>query len=66
MYCTFQLLVTYPDGSPAANVTVRVQADVNGQNFIARDYVSKRGKIHFDVPNLPTMAQSVWLDVCTH
>ena len=55
--------MTYPDGSAATNVTVRVQADVNGENFIARDYLSSEGKINFDIPNLPTMAHSVWLDV---
>ena len=60
-----QLRVMYPDSSPADNITVRVQADVNGENFVARDYVSDGGIINFDVPALPTLAQSVWLEVYT-
>ena len=58
--------MTFPDGSAADNITVRVQADVNGENFVARDYLSKGGIINFGMPALPQAAQSVWLEVSTH
>ncbi|XP_078666355.1 C3 and PZP-like alpha-2-macroglobulin domain-containing protein 8 isoform X2 [Branchiostoma floridae x Branchiostoma belcheri] len=57
-----KVLVSYPDGSPANNITVQVKADVNRVFFYTKEFVSADGMIIFDVPALPNIAQNVWLD----
>eukprot|EP00058_Branchiostoma_floridae_P001384 XP_002586872.1 hypothetical protein BRAFLDRAFT_101769 [Branchiostoma floridae] len=57
-----KVLVSYPDGSPANNITVQVKADVNRAFFYTKEFVSTEGMIIFDIPALPNIAQNVWLD----
>ncbi|XP_066270898.1 C3 and PZP-like alpha-2-macroglobulin domain-containing protein 8 [Branchiostoma lanceolatum] len=57
-----KVLVSYPDGSPANNITVQVKADVNRAFFYTKEFMSSEGMIIFDIPALPNIAQNVWLD----
>nr|XP_003201105.2 C3 and PZP-like alpha-2-macroglobulin domain-containing protein 8 [Danio rerio] len=55
--------VTYPDGSPAEGVHVRVKAELTPKdNVYTSELVSKNGKATFEIPSIPTAAQYVWLE----
>uniref|UniRef100_A0A8C5EWZ4 C3 and PZP like alpha-2-macroglobulin domain containing 8 n=1 Tax=Gouania willdenowi TaxID=441366 RepID=A0A8C5EWZ4_GOUWI len=56
--------VTYPDGSPADGVTVRVKAELTlKDNVYTSELISKNGEAMFEIPSIPTAAQYVWLEV---
>uniref|UniRef100_A0A672JXB2 C3 and PZP like alpha-2-macroglobulin domain containing 8 n=1 Tax=Sinocyclocheilus grahami TaxID=75366 RepID=A0A672JXB2_SINGR len=56
--------VTYPDGSPAEGVQVRVKAELTPKdNIYTSELVSRNGKATFEIPSIPTAAQYVWLEV---
>uniref|UniRef100_A0A673IZA5 C3 and PZP like alpha-2-macroglobulin domain containing 8 n=1 Tax=Sinocyclocheilus rhinocerous TaxID=307959 RepID=A0A673IZA5_9TELE len=56
--------VTYPDGSPAEGVQVRVKAELTPKdNIYISELVSRNGKATFEIPSIPTAAQYVWLEV---
>lgn len=56
--------MTYPDGSPADGVQVRVKAELTPKdNVYTSELVSHDGKAVFDIPSIPTAAQYVWLEV---
>uniref|UniRef100_A0A3Q2EDE8 Macroglobulin domain-containing protein n=1 Tax=Cyprinodon variegatus TaxID=28743 RepID=A0A3Q2EDE8_CYPVA len=56
--------VTYPDGSPADGVTVRVKAELTPKdNIYTSELVSKDGKVLFEIPSIPIAAQYVWIEV---
>ncbi|XP_061833863.1 C3 and PZP-like alpha-2-macroglobulin domain-containing protein 8 isoform X1 [Nerophis lumbriciformis] len=55
--------VTYPDGSPADGVRVRVKAELTPKdNVYTSELISKDGKATFEIPSIPTAAQYVWLE----
>ncbi|XP_038157657.1 C3 and PZP-like alpha-2-macroglobulin domain-containing protein 8 [Cyprinodon tularosa] len=55
--------VTYPDGSPADGVTVRVKAELTPKdNIYTSELVSKDGKVLFEIPSIPIAAQYVWIE----
>ncbi|MFT7798785.1 C3 and PZP-like alpha-2-macroglobulin domain-containing protein 8 [Arapaima gigas] len=55
--------VTYPDGSPADGVTVRVRAELTPKdNIYTSQLISLNGQAVFEVPSIPTAAQYVWLE----
>uniref|UniRef100_A0A3Q3KEX6 C3 and PZP like alpha-2-macroglobulin domain containing 8 n=1 Tax=Monopterus albus TaxID=43700 RepID=A0A3Q3KEX6_MONAL len=56
--------VTYPDGSPADGVRVRVKAELTPKdNVYISELISKDGQATFEIPSIPTAAQYVWLEV---
>uniref|UniRef100_A0A3Q0S2G7 C3 and PZP like alpha-2-macroglobulin domain containing 8 n=1 Tax=Amphilophus citrinellus TaxID=61819 RepID=A0A3Q0S2G7_AMPCI len=56
--------VTYPDGSPADGVRVRVKAELTPKdNVYTSELISKDGQATFEIPSIPTAAQYVWLEV---
>uniref|UniRef100_A0A3P9J918 C3 and PZP like alpha-2-macroglobulin domain containing 8 n=1 Tax=Oryzias latipes TaxID=8090 RepID=A0A3P9J918_ORYLA len=56
--------VTYPDGSPADGVKVRIKAELSPRDDIyTSELVSKDGQVSFEIPSIPTAAQYVWLEV---
>ncbi|XP_051551444.1 C3 and PZP-like alpha-2-macroglobulin domain-containing protein 8 [Myxocyprinus asiaticus] len=55
--------VTYPDGSPADGVQVRVKAELTPKdNVYTSELSSRNGKAIFEIPSIPTAAQYVWLE----
>ncbi|KAI4828654.1 hypothetical protein KUCAC02_022733 [Chaenocephalus aceratus] len=55
--------VTYPDGSPADGVRVRVKAELTlKDNVYTSELTSKGGQASFEIPSIPTAAQYVWLE----
>uniref|UniRef100_H3DDC7 C3 and PZP like alpha-2-macroglobulin domain containing 8 n=1 Tax=Tetraodon nigroviridis TaxID=99883 RepID=H3DDC7_TETNG len=55
--------VTYPDGSPANGVKVRVKAELTTKdNVYTSELISKDGEATFEIPSIPTAAQYVWLE----
>ncbi|PIO38965.1 hypothetical protein AB205_0077960, partial [Aquarana catesbeiana] len=55
--------VTYPDGSPADGVTVRIKAELAPKdNVYTTELVSHNGLVEFQIPSIPTAAQYVWLE----
>lgn len=61
--------MTYPDGSPADGVKVRVKAELTTKdNVYTSELISKDGEATFEIPSIPTAAQYVWLEVsgCRH
>ncbi|XP_056132926.1 C3 and PZP-like alpha-2-macroglobulin domain-containing protein 8 [Lampris incognitus] len=55
--------VTYPDGSPADGVRVRVKAELTPKdNVYTSELTSKDGQAVFEIPSIPTAAQYVWLE----
>ncbi|KAM4608160.1 C3 and PZP-like alpha-2-macroglobulin domain-containing protein 8 [Discoglossus pictus] len=55
--------VTYPDGSPADGVTVRIKAELTPKdNVYTSEFVSQNGRVEFEIPSIPTIAQYVWLE----
>ncbi|XP_074834082.1 C3 and PZP-like alpha-2-macroglobulin domain-containing protein 8 isoform X2 [Carettochelys insculpta] len=55
--------VTYPDGSPADGVTIRIKAELTPKdNIYTSELVSRSGLVEFEVPSIPTAAQYVWLE----
>ncbi|KAM4808477.1 C3 and PZP-like alpha-2-macroglobulin domain-containing protein 8 isoform 1-T1 [Rhinophrynus dorsalis] len=55
--------VTYPDGSPADGVTVRIKAELTPRdNVYTSELVSQNGLVKFQIPSIPTGAQYVWLE----
>ncbi|XP_029905241.1 C3 and PZP-like alpha-2-macroglobulin domain-containing protein 8 [Myripristis murdjan] len=55
--------VTYPDGSPADGVKVRVKAELTPKdNVYTSELTSKDGQATFEIPSIPTAAQYVWLE----
>ncbi|XP_024909513.1 C3 and PZP-like alpha-2-macroglobulin domain-containing protein 8 isoform X2 [Cynoglossus semilaevis] len=55
--------ITYPDGSPADGVRVRVKAELTAKdNIYTSELVSKDGQASFEIPSIPTAAQYVWLE----
>ncbi|XP_063770568.1 C3 and PZP-like alpha-2-macroglobulin domain-containing protein 8 isoform X2 [Pseudophryne corroboree] len=55
--------VTYPDGSPADGVTVRIKAELTPKdNVYTSELVSQNGLVEFQIPSIPTVAQYVWLE----
>ncbi|XP_069818383.1 C3 and PZP-like alpha-2-macroglobulin domain-containing protein 8 isoform X2 [Dendropsophus ebraccatus] len=55
--------VTYPDGSPADGVTVRMKAELTPKdNVYTSELVSKNGLVEFQIPSIPVAAQYVWLE----
>lgn len=56
--------MTYPDGSPADGVRVRVKAELTPKdNVYTSELISKDGQATFEIPSIPTAAQYVWLEV---
>uniref|UniRef100_A0A3Q2ZE26 Macroglobulin domain-containing protein n=1 Tax=Kryptolebias marmoratus TaxID=37003 RepID=A0A3Q2ZE26_KRYMA len=56
--------VTFPDGSPADGVRVRVKAELTPKdNVYTSELISKDGQATFVIPSIPTAAQYVWLEV---
>uniref|UniRef100_A0A4W5RU16 C3 and PZP like alpha-2-macroglobulin domain containing 8 n=1 Tax=Hucho hucho TaxID=62062 RepID=A0A4W5RU16_9TELE len=56
--------VTYPDGSPADGVRVRVKAELTPKdNVYTSELTSRDGQATFEIPSIPTAAQYVWLEV---
>ena len=56
--------MTYPDGSPADGVKVRVKAELTPKdNVYTSELISKDGQATFEIPSIPTAAQYVWLEV---
>uniref|UniRef100_A0A8C9UYZ4 Macroglobulin domain-containing protein n=1 Tax=Scleropages formosus TaxID=113540 RepID=A0A8C9UYZ4_SCLFO len=56
--------VTYPDGSPADGVTVRIRAELTPKdNVYTSEMTSSNGQAIFEIPSIPTAAQYVWLEV---
>uniref|UniRef100_H3DDC6 C3 and PZP like alpha-2-macroglobulin domain containing 8 n=1 Tax=Tetraodon nigroviridis TaxID=99883 RepID=H3DDC6_TETNG len=56
--------VTYPDGSPANGVKVRVKAELTTKdNVYTSELISKDGEATFEIPSIPTAAQYVWLEI---
>lgn len=56
--------MTYPDGSPADGVKVRVKAELTPKdNVYTSELTSKDGQATFEIPSIPTAAQYVWLEV---
>lgn len=61
---TVQVEVTYPDGSPADRVTIRIKAELTPKdNVYTSELVSRNGLVEFEIPSIPTAAQYVWLEV---
>ncbi|XP_068599327.1 C3 and PZP-like alpha-2-macroglobulin domain-containing protein 8 [Brachionichthys hirsutus] len=55
--------VTYPDGSPADGVRVRVKAELTTKdNVYTSELISEDGQATFEIPSIPTAAQYVWLE----
>ncbi|XP_054646446.1 C3 and PZP-like alpha-2-macroglobulin domain-containing protein 8 [Dunckerocampus dactyliophorus] len=55
--------VTYPDGSPADGVRVRVKAELTPKdNIYTSELISSGGQATFEIPSIPTAAQYVWLE----
>ncbi|XP_072019893.1 LOW QUALITY PROTEIN: C3 and PZP-like alpha-2-macroglobulin domain-containing protein 8 [Amphiura filiformis] len=54
--------VSYPDDSPANDISVRVRAEVNEEIIFTQDYLSSDGVVEFDIPTLPVGSGLVWLD----
>uniref|UniRef100_A0A8C3D5K4 C3 and PZP like alpha-2-macroglobulin domain containing 8 n=1 Tax=Corvus moneduloides TaxID=1196302 RepID=A0A8C3D5K4_CORMO len=55
--------VTYPDGSPADRVTIRIKAELTPKdNVYTSELVSRNGLVEFEIPSIPTAAQYVWLE----
>ncbi|XP_051549354.1 C3 and PZP-like alpha-2-macroglobulin domain-containing protein 8 isoform X2 [Myxocyprinus asiaticus] len=55
--------VTYPDGSPADGVQVRIKAELTPKdNIYTSELFSSNGKASFVIPSIPTAAQYVWLE----
>ncbi|XP_015826901.3 C3 and PZP-like alpha-2-macroglobulin domain-containing protein 8 isoform X1 [Nothobranchius furzeri] len=55
--------VTYPDGSPADGVMVRIKAELTPRdNVYISELISKDGQAAFEIPSIPTVAQYVWLE----
>ncbi|KAM6962537.1 C3 and PZP-like alpha-2-macroglobulin domain-containing protein 8 [Aplochiton taeniatus] len=55
--------VTYPDGSPADGVRVRVKAELTPKdNVYTSELTSKDGQATFEIPSIPIAAQYVWLE----
>nr|XP_015220823.1 PREDICTED: C3 and PZP-like alpha-2-macroglobulin domain-containing protein 8 [Lepisosteus oculatus] len=58
-----QVEVTYPDGSPADRVRVRVKAELTPKdNVYTSELLSRDGRVEFEIPSIPTAAQYVWLE----
>lgn len=58
-----KLEVTYPDGSPADGVKVRVKAELTPKdNVYTTELISKNGLATFEIPSIPAAAQYVWLE----
>lgn len=56
--------MSYPDGSPADGVRVRVKAELTSKdNVYTSELISKGGQASFEIPSIPTAAQYVWLEV---
>ena len=62
-FAHFQVDVSFPDGSPADDITVRVRAEVNEEIIYSYDYISSDGVVEFDIPTLPVGSGLVWLQV---
>nr|XP_029488379.1 C3 and PZP-like alpha-2-macroglobulin domain-containing protein 8 [Oncorhynchus nerka] len=55
--------VTYPDGSPADGVRVRVKAELTPKdNVYTSELTSRDGRATFEIPSIPNSAQYVWLE----
>ncbi|XP_015280131.1 PREDICTED: C3 and PZP-like alpha-2-macroglobulin domain-containing protein 8 [Gekko japonicus] len=55
--------VTYPDGSSADRVTVRIKAELMPKdNIYTSELLSSRGLVVFEIPSIPAAAQYVWLE----
>nr|XP_008122340.1 PREDICTED: C3 and PZP-like alpha-2-macroglobulin domain-containing protein 8 isoform X2 [Anolis carolinensis] len=55
--------VTYPDGSPADGVTIRIKAELAPKdNIYTSELVSRGGLVEFEIPSIPAVAQYVWLE----
>ncbi|KAJ6664317.1 hypothetical protein lerEdw1_008536 [Lerista edwardsae] len=55
--------VTYPDGSPADGVTIRIKAELTPKdNIYTSELVSRGGLVEFEIPSIPSAAQYVWLE----
>ncbi|XP_053709629.1 C3 and PZP-like alpha-2-macroglobulin domain-containing protein 8 [Synchiropus splendidus] len=55
--------VTYPDGSAADGVKVRIKAELTPKdNVYTSELISKDGQAMFEIPSIPTAAQYVWLE----
>ncbi|KAL7992852.1 hypothetical protein Chor_017108 [Crotalus horridus] len=55
--------VTYPDGSPADRVTVRIKAELTPKdNIYTSELVSRGGVVEFEIPSIPPAVQYVWLE----
>ncbi|MGH0168414.1 UNVERIFIED_CONTAM: hypothetical protein FKN15_054850 [Acipenser sinensis] len=60
---SFEVEVTYPDGSPADGVTIRIKAELTPKdNVYTSELRSRGGLVEFEIPSIPTAAQYVWLE----
>lgn len=58
-----KLEVTYPDGSPADGVKVRVKAELTPKdNVYTTELISQNGLATFEIPSIPAASQYVWLE----
>uniref|UniRef100_A0A8D0GVG8 C3 and PZP-like alpha-2-macroglobulin domain-containing protein 8 n=1 Tax=Sphenodon punctatus TaxID=8508 RepID=A0A8D0GVG8_SPHPU len=56
--------VTYPDGTPANGVTIRIKAELTSKdNVYTCELMSRSGLVEFEIPSIPTAAQYVWLEI---
>ncbi|XP_061457145.1 C3 and PZP-like alpha-2-macroglobulin domain-containing protein 8 isoform X3 [Rhineura floridana] len=55
--------VTYPDGSPADGVSIRIKAELTPKdNIYTSELVSSGGLVEFEIPSIPPAALYVWLE----
>ncbi|XP_066492385.1 C3 and PZP-like alpha-2-macroglobulin domain-containing protein 8 [Tiliqua scincoides] len=55
--------VTYPDGSPADGVTIRIKAELTPKdNIYTSELMSRGGLVEFEIPSIPSAAQYIWLE----
>ncbi|XP_071943363.1 C3 and PZP-like alpha-2-macroglobulin domain-containing protein 8 [Antedon mediterranea] len=58
-----KILVTYPDGSPADGVTIRVKtAAVQEEAAFNEEFVSRNGAVSFQIPVIEISTQMLWLE----
>ncbi|XP_074161873.1 C3 and PZP-like alpha-2-macroglobulin domain-containing protein 8 [Sminthopsis crassicaudata] len=54
---------SYPDGSPANGVLIRIKAELTPKdNIYTSELLSQGGIVDFEIPTIPPTAQYVWLE----
>ncbi|XP_033624111.1 C3 and PZP-like alpha-2-macroglobulin domain-containing protein 8 isoform X2 [Asterias rubens] len=57
-----KVLLSYPDGSPADNITVEIKAEVRQDPVFTQTLVSKMGVGDFIIPSLPPVSGHIWIN----